>query len=404
MCLRTCEMKRVQEEQVLVEKEFSELPFELQGRILAESFQRRIKNPSEMNRFVLLRTISRSVDEMTERYTFALVRKIKQSVLDLIKPSYLLLFRELVSMKCYFPPQISLEHFKKLESFKLDVVRHYHGPYPISGMTQLKKLALPVVRNSDLEGLTNLTNLKLSMNSPVSETILTSLVNLTKLTLLQPAQKCFRITRDCIEKLPMLTSLCITSGSFLDHGSLFSTKLRELECYNCSGNLLDIHLYPLIHLRVLRLRSSTVISDSALTRFVQLETLSLYGEHRITFDGINQLAKLSTLFLSFVQIGNGQNQLLSITKLTNLSSLTLCTCPYKVMTKLALPSNIVNLKLEDNVSLDGNFFTNLVNLRHLSLLKQDLSFSALRVCTNLKSIKESKGRRYWLDGGWNRRV
>lgn len=395
-------MKR-QQEQALLQQGFTDLPLELQGKIFADSFSQMIKTKREMDLFISLLLVSTSANDLVWRFSFDLITKIEPLVLANMRRYIIFKFRNLVEITCYSSTIFteSFGYFKNLES--LTIAGYLMSENKISNLVQLKKLDVIKVTDADIKELTNLTELSLSLSSSVSDDGLSRLINLTKLSLKDsPHKGFFEITPKCIANLPKLCSLFIETGIFWSNGSLLPTRLSELECHNVHNQLLDSELKLLTNLCVLRLHGPTKISDDSFTKLIGLHTLSLKGEHKISCDGLGGMTNLTRLSLEYPKLRGGKERREAIGNLTNLHRLTLGDCILMSDTILCKLSNLTKLTLRGGLDLSYVGFSSLINLRHINLRKYKyLTLDDLSRCTNLQSIKENNGRRYWLNRKWN---
>jgi hypothetical protein len=139
----------------------------------------------------------------------------------------------------------------------------------IRGLVNISRLSLDSsggISNFGVIGLTRLTSLDLSLNSAVNDEGIRGLTSLTSLNLWMNSA----ITDDGIRDLLQLTHLDLRSNQFITNDGISS----------------------LTRLSSLNLTSNKSITDCGITGLTRLTSLSLCGNHTITCDGIQGLTNL----------------------------------------------------------------------------------------------------------------
>lgn len=398
-------MKRLQE-QALLQQEFTDLPLELQGKILAESFHRRINSGPELDRLVSLRSISTMINEMANDYLLSQIEWVFGGIIHSMKLTFIVKLTGLSSMRLsIFPTGFyhRLVDFRNLSSLKM-LSFVYRPEFDLGKLTQLKKLNTRFIPEQELTRLTNLTELGFSHDCRITDAEISQLTNLTKLNLYPGRWNDdeTRITPDCFQSLSKITVLHIKTGYPGPIKPFLSTWLRELEYHRAFDRMNDENIYRMTNLRILRLYGPSDITDDGLSGLISLNELYLATSHQITMNCIASMTNLTNLSLVSVSLIRPTVRP-PLSQLTNLSSLKVSDTGLLNNTILCQLTNLTNLNLRNNKFISPVGISSLVNLKHINLRNNEcITLDDLVRCTNLQSIKESKGRYYWLNGGkWN---
>lgn len=275
---------------------------------------------------------------------------------------YLLKLKSLVSLKLNRNSRVTNETL--LNMTNLTRLNIYNTSHITSIQTLVNLISLNIghclnIDEGQLKCLTNLSKLKLKGNLRIRD--ISGMTSITHLDLTSNEV----VTSDTVGKMTNLTSLILWSNrKVMDIDIMKLTKLKKLDlCANYC--ITDISLASLTNLTKLCLADNNFIRDWSLMKLTNLTHLDLSGNDIITDESVLKLYKLKTLYLAsyFVKVPSYNITRASIEKLTNIIDLSL---KYSYING-DISTTLKSLNLHGNPAFSNNSLTKLTNLTSLTL-------------------------------------
>ena len=231
------------------------------------------------------------------------------------------------------------------------------------------KLALGnAITDEGIKGL-NISSLRLSRDSKITDAGLKILLNLISLELLQNNT----ITDNGLKNCPNLTSLILSGNTQItDAGLQGLLKLISLQV-NDNNQITNAGLLKLSQLTSLTLIGNSQVTDAGLLNVPNLTSLLLQDNTQITDAGLLNVPNLTSLSLS----GDTKITDAGFLNVPNLTSLKLFGNPQITDAGFLNVPNLTSLKLFGNPQITGAGFLSLKNLQYLELRgKASVKFSS----------------------------